>query len=83
MIYGMNTRIEGQSQNQGDLAALVEQLQTALDSRIPIEQAKGFVSCHRGIHVDEAFDLLREYARSHNMTLHIVCRAVLMRHLVV
>jgi GAF domain-containing protein len=52
------------------------QLQVALDSRIAIEQAKGILAEHRGISVDEAFALLRGFARSHNMLLSDTARQV-------
>ncbi|WP_353946191.1 GAF and ANTAR domain-containing protein [Streptomyces sp. HUAS MG91] len=45
--------------------ALVAQLEHALTSRIVIEQAKGMLSVRRDVSVDEAFTLLRGYARSH------------------
>lgn len=48
---------------------LIEQLQTALNSRVIIEQAKGFLAHRGGIGVDQAFDLLRAYARSNNLRL--------------
>ncbi len=43
---------------------LTEQLQTALQSRIVIEQAKGAVAQRLGISLDEAFHGLRQEARS-------------------
>jgi len=48
---------------------LTEQLQGALNSRIVIEQAKGVVAQARSVSVDEAFTLIREFARSHNRRL--------------
>lgn len=55
---------------------LTEQLQGALVSRITIEQAKGAVAQARGIGVDEAFLLIRAYARSHNRRLTDVAHAI-------
>ena len=55
---------------------LTEQLQGALNSRIIVEQAKGALSRMRGVSVDDAFALLRTYAREHRLRLVDVCRAV-------
>jgi transcriptional regulator with GAF, ATPase, and Fis domain len=52
-----------------DNTVLVEQLQTALNSRVVIEQAKGVLSAHAGVDMDHAFAALRGYARSHNLRL--------------
>jgi AmiR/NasT family two-component response regulator len=46
-----------------------QQLQHALDSRVIIEQAKGALAARLGISPDEAFDLLRRYARRRNRQL--------------
>jgi GAF domain-containing protein len=62
-------------------AILSEQLQAALNSRIIIEQAKGVVSHTRGVSIDEAFTLMREYARSHSMGLSIVAARLVDRSL--
>jgi transcriptional regulator with GAF, ATPase, and Fis domain len=56
---------------------LTEQLQTALNSRVIIEQAKGLVSERYGMDMDGAFATLRGYARSHNLKLSDVARSVI------
>jgi hypothetical protein len=48
---------------------LGEQLQAALNSRVIIEQAKGMLAEYLTVTVDDAFELLRNYARSHNRKL--------------
>ena len=57
--------------------ALTEQLQGALNSRIVIEQAKGALARTEGITVDEAFERLRERARSSRQRLVDVAATVL------
>lgn len=44
--------------------ALIVQLESALESRVAIEQAKGILAYHLGIGLDEAFVLLRHRART-------------------
>jgi PAS domain S-box-containing protein len=61
---------------QERLAELNEQLETALASRVVIEQAKGMLAERRGISVEEAFQLLRKHARDHNASLQDVATAV-------
>ncbi|MFC4492937.1 GAF and ANTAR domain-containing protein [Streptomyces ovatisporus] len=56
---------------------LTEQLQTALNSRVLIEQAKGTLSERLGLEVDEAFVMLRNGARSRNQRLSVFAKAVL------
>lgn len=62
---------------------LSEQLQSALDTRILIEQAKGVLSELGGLDMDGAFDALRSYARQHNLTLRAVAEGVVDRSLAV
>ncbi|WP_328745242.1 GAF and ANTAR domain-containing protein [Streptomyces sp. NBC_00285] len=54
---------------------LNEQLQTALSSRVLIEQAKGKLAERRHTDMEQAFTALRSYARSHNRRLSDVARA--------
>ncbi|WP_405653624.1 ANTAR domain-containing protein [Streptomyces sp. NBC_00019] len=54
---------------------LNEQLQTALNSRVLIEQAKGKLAERQNIDMEQAFTALRGYARSHNRRLSEVARA--------
>ncbi|MEH1123144.1 GAF and ANTAR domain-containing protein [Micromonospora sp. CPCC 206061] len=56
---------------------LTEQLQGALNSRIVIEQAKGVIAQARGVSVDEAFTLIRDYSRAGNHRISNVARAIL------
>jgi GAF domain-containing protein len=58
---------------------LTEQLQGALNSRIVIEQAKGAVAQARGISVDEAFAIIRSFARGQNRRLTDVAHAIVAR----
>jgi GAF domain-containing protein len=53
-----------------------EQLQEALGSRIVIEQAKGILAADGTLGMDEAYQVLRRHARSHNASLRSVAEAV-------
>ena len=54
---------------------LNEQLQTALNSRVIIEQAKGKLAERLGVDTDQAFGLLRDRARTSNRRLSDLARA--------
>lgn len=54
-----------------------EQLQTALDSRILIEQAKGVLAERHGEPMVDAFERLRRHARSNNRSVRDVAADVL------
>jgi transcriptional regulator with GAF, ATPase, and Fis domain len=54
---------------------LNEQLQAALNSRVVIEQAKGKLAERLGLDMDQAFNVLRDHARSRNIRLSDLARA--------
>ncbi len=56
---------------------LAEQLQSALNSRIVIEQAKGAIAQFRNVSVDDAFVMLRDHARRTGGRLGEVAHAAL------
>jgi transcriptional regulator with GAF, ATPase, and Fis domain len=56
---------------------LAEQLQSALNSRIVIEQAKGAIAQFRNVSVDDAFLLMRDHARRTKSRLGDVAHAAL------
>src|ERR1700729_1657470 len=53
---------------------LNEQLQTALNSRVIIEQAKGKLAERLGLDMDQGFKILRDHARNSNQRLTDVAR---------
>ena len=56
---------------------LAEQLQTALTTRIAIEQAKGVLAERSGLAMDDVFEAMRAYARSRNQHLTTVARDII------
>jgi GAF domain-containing protein len=57
----------------------VTQLQTALSSRIVIEQAKGMVAETLDVSIDEAFEVIRRFARGNNLRIDALCQAIIHR----
>jgi GAF domain-containing protein len=55
---------------------LNEQLQTALNSRVIIEQAKGKLAERLHLDMDQAFNVLRNHARNRNQRLSDLARAL-------
>ena len=60
---------------------LDQQLQSALTSRVAIEQAKGVLAQLGSLDMDQAFAVLRRYARDHNAPLSDVAQQLVSRKL--
>lgn len=67
--------------NVHEQSALSEQLQTALHSRVLIEQAKGVLAGRAGIDVGAAFERMRAHARRNSTTLSAVAQGVIDGHI--
>ena len=61
-----------QDQTVREAQVVAAQLNGALTSRIPIEQAKGILAERAKVDMQEAFSRLRRYARDHNCRLSVV-----------
>lgn len=70
-----------QDRAAADRAVVNEQLQTALTSRVVLEQAKGVLAQRGALEMTQAFTVLRNYARDNNLRLTEVARAVVARSL--
>jgi hypothetical protein len=58
-------------------STVVPRMHSALTSRVVVEQAKGFLRAHLDVSVDEAFSLLRRYARANGNHLTDVSRRLM------
>jgi transcriptional regulator with GAF, ATPase, and Fis domain len=56
---------------------LATQLQTALTSRVQLEQAKGMLAQRSGLPMDQAFRVMRAYARNNNLRLGFVAAQII------
>lgn len=56
---------------------LATQLQTALHSRVQLEQAKGILAERTGLPMDQSFQLMRDYARSRNRRLSDIATQII------
>ncbi|HET9291824.1 MAG TPA: GAF and ANTAR domain-containing protein, partial [Actinomycetes bacterium] len=63
-----------EARRRGDL---VTQLQTALESRVLVEQAKGVLMEREGLSAQAAFERLRRQARARSMKLNDLAREVI------
>jgi hypothetical protein len=73
-----NTVSLGVTAHRGhELRIRAEQLQGALQTRVVIEQAKGALAERSNISVDEAFKVMRGYARNTGSKIRDVCQDVL------
>ena len=63
-----------QERNVRRADTLAEQLQAALNSRVIIEQAKGKLAERLSVDMDQAFAMLRDYARNSNQRLTDIAR---------
>jgi GAF domain/ANTAR domain len=57
--------------------AVLPRLRGALSSQVVVEQAKGFLRSRLGISIDDAFGLLRAYARAQNVHLSELARQLI------
>jgi PAS domain S-box-containing protein len=74
---GMLGRLIGSITDARHKTELTVQLQSALNSRVLIEQAKGVLMERRGVDAEHAFELLRRRARSSERKLADVARELL------
>lgn len=61
----------------GDAREVIDQLQSALDTRVSIEQAKGIIAERTKLDVNTAFERIRDYARSTNIRLSDIAAQII------
>ncbi|WP_283562112.1 GAF and ANTAR domain-containing protein [Paenarthrobacter sp. PH39-S1] len=66
-----------QERSVREQSVLAGQLQSALNSRVLIEQAKGVLAGKTGLDVAETFTMMRSYARTNGLGLSTVASAVI------
>ncbi|MEQ8716317.1 MAG: GAF and ANTAR domain-containing protein [Acidimicrobiales bacterium] len=66
-----------QVRTMGEAQLVAEQLQIALTNRVIIEQAKGVLAERENLDMHAAFEMLRNYARSHRLKLAAVAHSVI------
>jgi hypothetical protein len=75
--YTLLRPVDGQPDGSTEfLLERIAQLQTALDSRVVIERAKGVLAERYGVGFDQAFEALRQSARSMRAELKTVAQRV-------
>ena len=74
VVFNLRTNPARAAQEQAENR--IAQLETALESRLTIELAKGYLAGRHDLAPEDAYQLLRGYARSHHLTLRDVCRRV-------
>jgi len=70
--------ISARVQRERELVLVRDQLQSALTSRVTIEQAKGFLAARAGTDPETAFLAIRRHARDHNKRLIDVARSIVL-----
>lgn len=71
-----NLRLSPAREAREEAETRAAQLQTALDSRVVIEQAKGFLAARDGLGLEAAFQRIRAAARSSHRSVQDVAREV-------
>ena len=77
----MGHDIVGRKNAERRLTTLATQLQGALDSRVVIEQAKGYLAAQSNSDPETAFKVIRRYSRDHNLRINEVARCIVIREI--